>query len=291
MKQGRKTFATVSCITAFLLESAIAEVGWALSSTSEKDRIRLRSRRMGRYARGLLPKLGFRVQSKGAGPLEPSLIVSNHLSFWDVVILSSITDGTYITSVETRDTPFLGQICKAAGCVFIERRSRAYKDKEVAAVTAHLRQGAHVVLYPEGTSGDGERVLPFRKTFFQAAVDAGVPVLPVAVTYRSVDNDPGLEALQDRVFYYGNQPFARQLWKLLSSQSVEVSLEFGAPIQSANRSRSELCQEAEDWINRAYRRPETREDEFRGSYLASIPPSLASRGLGETLQSGSPVSA
>jgi 1-acyl-sn-glycerol-3-phosphate acyltransferase len=291
MKRWQKIFATASCITVFLLESAITEVGWALSFTNEKTRIRNRARRMGRYARGLLPRLGFRVQAKGMGPLEPSLIVSNHLSFWDIVILSSMTDGTYITSIETRDTPFLGQMCKAAGCVFIERRSRAYKDKEVAAVTAHLRQGAHVVLYPEGTSGDGERVLPFRKTFFQSAVDAGVPVLPVAVIYRSVDEDARLDALQDRVFYYGNQPFVRQLWKLLSSESVEVSLEFGAPIQSSKRSRSELCQEAEDWINRAYRRPETREDESRGSCLASIPPNLASRDPGEILQSGSPVSA
>jgi 1-acyl-sn-glycerol-3-phosphate acyltransferase len=296
MKRFRKALITARAVSSFLLESFLVELLWKTLGAPEYVRAQDRSARMGRYARWLLPNLGFQITLRGSPPIRTSLIVSNHLSFWDIVILSAHTDAAYITSVETRETPFLGQMCKAAGSVFVERRSRLNKSAEVASVVERLQDDVHVVLYAEATSGSGEGVLPFKKTFFQAAVDAQVPVFPVVVAYLSLDQDQSLTTLQDRVFYYGKQPFARQLWKILAAEKVEAVLEFGAPIQPASLDRDVLCQESYDWIQKAYRRYRNDGEDpvpgdFRGSYLASIPPSPELRDPGGSLRSDSPASA
>jgi 1-acyl-sn-glycerol-3-phosphate acyltransferase len=244
----------------FLATSALREVGMAILELDDMDRRRVRTRAVSRWARWLMKNLRFDVVCDNVTALSRDgvMLVSNHLSFWDVAAIASRTTAVFVTSVEVRDTPVLGWICRAAGCVFVERRadrrpggSAASTAEERAEVAEVLLHGFTVVLFPEATSTDGSAVLPFKRSFFSSAIAAGSPVVPMCLNYRMIDGVPLSARNRDEVFYYGDQSFGPQLARALRLRSVRIEITIMDPIptRAAETDRRWLADQAHSAVS------------------------------------------
>ncbi|MBC7715091.1 MAG: 1-acyl-sn-glycerol-3-phosphate acyltransferase [Rhizobacter sp.] len=152
------------------------------------------------------------------------LIVSNHLSYIDIMIISSFFPTCFVTSNEMKETPFLGQLCLLGGCLFVERRKRSGITGEVAQLAAALSSGLNVVVFPEAKSSNGEEVLRFRRPLFQSAINSGKNVLPLCVNYRTLDGDKITIKNRDDVFWYGDMPFLNHALTLFSHKKIVAEL-------------------------------------------------------------------
>jgi 1-acyl-sn-glycerol-3-phosphate acyltransferase len=136
------------------------------------------------WAAAALGACGVRVRRTGPGVPAGALVVANHVSWLDVLALNAVTPVRMLAKREVRQWPVLGVMAACVGTVFLDRdRLRALPDA-VAGLADALRAGTPVGVFAEGTTRCGRDLGPFRPAAFQAAHDAGAPVVPVAVRYR-----------------------------------------------------------------------------------------------------------
>lgn len=152
------------------------------------------------------------------------LIVCNHLTYLDILILSSYFSTSFVTSQEMKETPILGQLCLLGGCFFVERRKRSGIRDEIRELSEALGKGHNIVIFPEATSTNGEAVIKFRRPLFQAAFDSGTRILPVCLNYRTLNNEKITLLNRDKVFWYGDMSFFTHAMTLLSQTGVEAEL-------------------------------------------------------------------
>ena len=181
---------------------------------------------------------------------EASLIVGNHLGFIDIVCLTALSSGVFITSMEMKNTPVLGQICDLAGCAYVNRLNRMRIQDELKDIIEVLKQGFSVMLYAESLSSNGEQVLPFKKTLITAAGYAGKPIRPFVFNYREVDGGPIKYEHQDSLCWYGDQSFAEAIWKSLKLNSIVCEIEFLPLVQtSQEEDRAVLAQRVHSMVS------------------------------------------
>lgn len=157
-------------------------------------------------------------------PKDNFFIVGNHLSYIDILVLSSYLPTSFVTSMEMKRTPVLGQICTLAGCLFVERRSRSNIKNEISEISEALKNGINVTVFPEATSTNGEQVLPFKRSLFQAAIEAKKEVLPVTINYTAVNGERLSRANRDFVCWYGDMEFLPHLFDLCKQKVIHVDL-------------------------------------------------------------------
>jgi 1-acyl-sn-glycerol-3-phosphate acyltransferase len=173
---------------------------------------------------------------------RPHFFVVNHVSDVDILALQSITPMVFITSIEVRDYSFLGTLAIVGGCFFVERRNKFGALSEIERLAQVLREGSDVILFAEGTSSNGEGVLPLKNTLLQAAIEAEAVLVPVCINYRTIDGQPVTVANRDRIFYYGDMGFGAHLWRLLGARALEVECRFLEPLPLVRTDdRKEIC--------------------------------------------------
>jgi 1-acyl-sn-glycerol-3-phosphate acyltransferase len=179
--------AAVAPVTAVVRLSAVIGVllgGVLLVPVMMLLRGRARTATVRALARALLAALGVRLVRCGRAPRPGSLLVANHVSWLDVVVLAAVAPARLVAKSEVRTWPGVGALAAASGTIFVDRsRPKALPDT-VAEVAAALAAGMSVAVFPEGTTYCGLEQGPFRPAMFQAAVDAGAPVVPLTVGYR-----------------------------------------------------------------------------------------------------------
>jgi len=184
------------------------------------------------YHRWCCRILGFRVRSVGNPTAErPALFVANHVSYTDITILGSVIAGSFIAKAEVADWPFFGWLAKLQRSVFVDRRVRSTATQRDA-ITDRLSAGEALILFPEGTSGDGNRVLPFKSALFSAAQRNDIPpviVQPVSLAYTRLDGMPIGRLYRPFFAWYGAVDLAPHLWSMVSLGMVEVVVEFHPP--------------------------------------------------------------
>ncbi|MCM8822467.1 MAG: 1-acyl-sn-glycerol-3-phosphate acyltransferase [Candidatus Omnitrophica bacterium] len=208
------------------------------------------------FTRMALKLLGIRIVKKSNfQPVGKTyLIVSNHLSYTDVVVISSIFPACFVTSVEIAKDFFLGTLARMGGSLFVERRKKTRLLRDLETVSSVLSDGLSVVLFPEGTSTNGESILPFKKTLFRSAISCGVDVLPVCVCYVSINGKSVNEENRDLVFWYGDMRFFPHFMNFLRIHSIEVSLEILPPIQTSSMNSDTISKLAYHSIYQAYQK-------------------------------------
>jgi len=152
------------------------------------------------------------------------LIVANHMGMLDILALSNLLPSIFVTSVELRETPVVGWLAEAGGCVYVERRSRINIHAEVQNIKNALIQGNNVVVFPEAKSTNGDFVHPFKKSLFVSCAGTEAKVLPVTINYLEVNGHPVTTKNRDYVCWYGDQPFHEALWRLMSNFSIKIEL-------------------------------------------------------------------
>lgn len=207
------------------------------------------------FARPILAVLGTRIHLKHPERLKKNscLIISNHLSYIDIFVLSSLIPSVFVTSIELKNTGLLGTIAKCAGSIFVERRKATDLKREIDDIAFALGQGFPVVLFPEGTTSNGDRVMQFKKSLFASAVAAQAEVLPVCLRYTRINNARLTPENRDAVFYYGGVTFSAHVPRLLSLKSVDVEVIPLKPIKAlSSHSRKDLAAMTHEAISAAY---------------------------------------
>ena len=197
---------------------------------------------------GIRPKW---ISKSGVG--RPKFVVSNHLSYIDVLVLAARIPLAFVTSVEIRESFPLGYWCRIGGCLFVERRNRRQIPEEVASIKDLFLHGVGVCVFPEATSTNGDFVRPFKKSLFAAAVDSQTTIQPIALRYLRADERPIDETSRDSIFWYGDMGFASHLWRLvnLNSIEVEVNLLDEVPVEG-RQCRKQLAELSHQKISRCY---------------------------------------
>lgn len=205
------------------------------------------------YSGLALIALDIQVKTSGDFPQghENFLIVSNHLSYLDILSLSSFFPTSFVTSVEIKKMPVLGQITQLAGCLFVERRSRAELGKEINELCEGLKSGLNITIFPEATSTDGSGVLKFKRPLFQSALKTHSPVLPLCINYLSVNGEKIGVHNRDFVCWYGSMDFFSHLWKLVQQRKIVVQISIGTPVGEM-ADDSSLAQMTYDWVSSQY---------------------------------------
>ncbi|MBY0416179.1 MAG: 1-acyl-sn-glycerol-3-phosphate acyltransferase [Bdellovibrionales bacterium] len=173
---------------------------------------------------------------KTFAPIDPSenfLIVSNHLTYLDVLIISTHFPTSFVTSQEMKETPFLGQICLLGGCLFVERRKRSGLANEVKELSNALVEGINVAIFPEATSTNGEAVIRFKRPLFQAAMSSHSKILPVCLNYRTLDGEKITLKNRDSVFWYDDTPFIKHVLRLFSHKKIVAEFSVMSPIDTS----------------------------------------------------------
>jgi lyso-ornithine lipid O-acyltransferase len=185
------------------------------------------------YHRWCCRILGFRIRVVGTPTAErPVLFAANHISYTDVTILGSVIPGSFIAKAEVADWPFFGWLAKLQRSVFVDRRVRSTATQRDA-ISDRLAAGDALILFPEGTSGDGNRVLPFKSALFGAAqMGKSLPpviVQPVSLAYTRLDGIPIGRLYRPFFAWYGAVDLAPHMWSMVGLGTVEVVVEFHPP--------------------------------------------------------------
>jgi 1-acyl-sn-glycerol-3-phosphate acyltransferase len=191
---------------------------------------------------------------ENARPKQNYLIVANHLSYIDAILMSCFRQTSFVTSMEIRSTPVLGIVTELGGCLYVERRSKENIHLEIAQIEQALKDGFNVVVFPEATSTNGEKILPFKRPLFLAAVRAKVPVLPVVIQYDAIDDQPVTKENRDQLCWYGDMGFAKHFLKLCTFRKLSFTLKVLPEITiQENSTRDSVMEEAHKRISQEYR--------------------------------------
>lgn len=178
----------------------------------------------------------FRVKVKVTGNKEyldgreNYFFVSNHLTYMDIFIFSSVVPACYVTSIEMKKTPLLGHAAQAAGSLYTERRNRDNIMKEIQMVTNGLKNNLNVFVFPEATSTNGEEVIMFRKSMFNAPIQAQTKILPFTINYRSLGGEELHLGNRDSIFWYGDMGFPGSFIDVLLHDYIEVDIHVHEPV-------------------------------------------------------------
>jgi 1-acyl-sn-glycerol-3-phosphate acyltransferase len=191
-----------------------------------------------RLAARTLRTLHVRVRRLGATPYDgPMLLVANHVSWLDVYALNALVGGPRsVAKSEVARWPIAGAIARGFGTFFHVRGSYRDAARVKNAVAVALRAGERVLVFPEGTTTEGGCVGRFHAALFQAAVDAGMPVQPVAIHYPMADGSPDPAAS-----FVGEMTFVESLVRVLRRRRLEARVTFGPVLSSAGRTRRQLA--------------------------------------------------
>lgn len=200
----------------------------------------------GQVVRGVcrvaLACIGLRLQRRGAPMQQPGAVVANHASWLDILALNACAPVQFVSKAEVAGWPGIGWLARAAGTLFIRRDAREVQAQG-RALTARIRAGQRLVLFPEGTSSDGRRVLPFKSALFQVFFAEGAWVQPVTILYRA---PPGRDP---RFFgWWGDMALGPHLAQVLAHPGGTVEVLFHAPVKAgdfaARKSLAAACEAA-----------------------------------------------
>ena len=185
--------------------------------------------------------LGIQVTKHGSMP-SSGLLVSNHLSYLDIVVLSSIRPSVFVAKRDLASWPLFGWLAHAAGAIFVDRERRFSSNKAVDLVRKAIASGSVVVLFPEGTSSNGSTVLPFKSALLESAVQLLCPVTSASVDYALDDG-----SVADEICYWRDMTLLPHLLNLLFKREIRATYSFSsAKIRLGDR--KEIAHELRDEI-------------------------------------------
>lgn len=205
-------------------------------------------------------QLGLRVRVIGSPAKgRPLLILANHISWLDIVALSAVMPLSFVARADMAGWPIFGLFAKLQRSIFVERTRKSATGSARDALATRLLAGAPVVLFTEGTTSDGNRVLPFRSSMVGAVEalfgHADPEVQPVAIAYTRYQGLPMLRTKRPDVAWYGDMDLIPHFAGILKGGPIEVTVTFCEPVPSAlHANRKELTRTAETVIRRAVSR-------------------------------------
>lgn len=213
------------------------------------------------YHRQVCRLIGVRLTVEGEIVRDkPVLVVSNHTSWLDIPVLSAVAPVSFVAKKEVGRWPFVASLARLQRSVFIDRERRSTVGEAASEILARLKTGDKVVLFAEGTSSDGNRVLPFKTSLFAAAKppaksgapaedEPGVVVQTLSLVYTRLHGVPLSRWARPMVGWYGDMEMQSHAWELLKAGPLDVRIRIGAPIPLHDfADRKDLARRSEDEI-------------------------------------------
>ena len=233
----------------------LALTGWSALFLLPGAAAKLRRRRIERGARltrawaaGCLKILGGKVEVEGeALPEGGGLIVSNHLSYLDIMVQASVLKVRFAPKIEMRKWPLVGQLTGFSNPVWIDRKRRGRAGEAESAMLAALREDVPLLVYPEGTSGDGSMLMPFKSTCFSAAVKADAAIYPILLRYEKPSDGTSLP-------WFGNTALLPHIWRVMGLKEFRCRMYIMEKIRPGAVERKELAAGVRDTMASQYRR-------------------------------------
>lgn len=250
-----KVSAFIGLWTFFFAAEALTHIGVSLFRLP--GRWKRISRITRRFARLLNALLGIQVRVEGEVDnlaSQGAYVAANHVSYIDGFVLSSLFPVVFVSKKEVRGWPIVGQWMALCGTIFIDRQRKDKIPLLVEEIAAKLREGENVLIFPEGTSTNGEEMLPFQSAPFAAPLRTHSPIVPITLSYKTIDHQPVTSANRDRVYWYGDMEFFGHFWNLLALKCLEVSVQIHPAIDTTlykndSHSRKHLTQVCHDRIS------------------------------------------
>jgi 1-acyl-sn-glycerol-3-phosphate acyltransferase len=186
----------------------------------------------------VLRAMGVKVVADG-NPPPHGLVVSNHLSYLDVLAYASISPCVFVAKREVRKWPVFGAFATMAGTIYVDRERRAANGGAAALMEQALSADVPVVLFPEGTSSDGSAVLRFHSGFFEPAIRTGAVVTAAAIGYASSTTD------EARLAYHGEDVFGTHLVGTLGQRDLEARVAFATARRFEDRKEAASAMQVE----------------------------------------------
>ncbi|QWG22600.1 1-acyl-sn-glycerol-3-phosphate acyltransferase [Bradyrhizobium sediminis] len=212
------------------------------------------------YHRMLCALIGVRIREVGLRTADsPALILSNHASWLDICVISALGPVVFVAKSEVAGWPLLGWLAKLQRTIFINRQARHQTGAATREIAGRLLGGDAVVLFAEGTSSDGIRVLPFRSSLVGAVHHAlgssahhtHVTVQPMSLAYLSFSGVPLGRGLRERVAWYGDADLIPHLARVLASGAVDVTVSWGEAVAyDMSADRKAIARDAEQSVRR-----------------------------------------
>lgn len=199
------------------------------------------------WSAALLDILHVRISTSGEVPLHQitgGLIVANHISWLDVIVMNSVLPLRFVAKSEVRGWPVIGWLCAQAQTLFISRHKRCDTARTNGQMIELLQQGNCLALFPEGTTTDGSQVKHFHASLLQPAIDAQTAIYPVAIRYHDQNGTPNTDAA-----YIDEMSFVESLWKILCSRDLHAHLNTTGALDTQSAHRRTLALEAHRQIS------------------------------------------
>jgi len=190
------------------------------------------------YHRQVCRIIGIRLHIDGSIARENGvLIISNHVSWLDITVLSAVAPVSFVAKQEVASWPFVSWLAKLQRSVFIDRTRRSEVTDKANEILERLQAGDHIVLFAEGTSSDGNGIVPFKTPLFAAAKPSGgapigsdVCAQTLALTYTKLHGIPLCRRGRPVVAWYGDMDLASHAWKLLGLGPLDAEIRIGPPV-------------------------------------------------------------
>ena len=174
--------------------------------------------------------MNIHVAVRGSPPAG-GLIVANHLSYLDIIALSAALPCVFVSKMEVADWPLFGIFAKRSGTLFLDRGRRGAVGVVAEQMRAVLATGLPLVFFPEGTSTDGESVLPFKTSLFEPVAALDFPVIAAAIRYATGDG-----SVRDDIHWWGTMKLGPHLLKIFAMRRIDVTIRFGkSRVRSGDR--------------------------------------------------------
>ncbi len=231
-----------ACIVVWTLPSMLLQAGFLVLPGKAKVRF------AALYWAGVCLLLGMRVRVIGArataAPGRQIVYVSNHSSWIDIPVLGAQLHGCFISKSEVAGWPVIGLVAKLGRTVFISRRPGA-TGRERDGMRERLDNGDDLILFPEGTTSDGSRVMPFRTAFFAVAEGEAPPLIqPVSIVYDRLAGLPTGRSCRPLFAWYGDMDIASHYWRLARHRGMRASVLLHTPIDPASYANRKLLAQA-----------------------------------------------
>lgn len=211
-------------IIAVTLDIAITlSISRLLLAAKPDWRSRVRAWHFRVWSKAMISTLGGRTIVHGKPPEGRFFLVSNHLSYLDILVLAQFVPAVFVAKAEVKNWPFIGWLTGLADTLYVDRGRHRTLPRVNGEIDAALKRGDSVALFPEGTSSDSDWVLPIRPPLLQIAVEHVEPVRTAALYFETEAPDPHAH---DAICYFGDMQFVKHVWRLLHIKGFEVTLRF-----------------------------------------------------------------
>jgi len=192
----------------------------------------------------------FRTSIKTSGTVPTSgLLVSNHLSYVDILVIATITPAMFVAKREVKSWPIFGFFARLAGTLFVDRQRRTHVGQTTNEIQTALDHGALVVLFPEGTSSDGKTILPFKSSLLEPAARHTHSLYASLIQYELEDGD-----VSEEICYWKDMTLVPHLFNLLSKKTIHASVSF-TQLRESSTDRKELARQLHSEISKLKEAP------------------------------------